>query len=182
MRRMMHSLPISLRFELNGALTTASVVLTGQRRFEVAIGEQPAVGVELDELAEHQARFVCDGLFESAAFLRDGASLLLHYRGVPLRIEDKTRAASARQGDAASDGKLRASMNGRVVAVMAAVGDLVEAGQPILTLEAMKMEHVHAAPVAGRVAALHVKIGDQVAASRVVVEIEATATEPAAAG
>jgi geranyl-CoA carboxylase alpha subunit len=178
-RRMMHSLPISLRFELNGVLATASVTLTGQHRFEVTIGER-SVAVEVDELSEHRARFVCDGLFESAAFLRDGASLLLHYRGVPLRIEDKTRAASARQGDAASDGKLRASMNGRVVAVLAAVGDRVEAGQPMVTLEAMKMEHIHAAPMAGRVTALHVKTGDQVAASRVVVEIEATAQEPAA--
>ncbi len=182
-RRMMHSLPISLRFEQNGVLATASVTLTGQRRFDVLIGERTVV-VELDELAEHKARFTCDGLFESADFLRDGAALLLHYRGVPLRFDDRTRAASARQGDAASDGKLRASMNGRVVAVMAAVGDTVEAGQPMVTLEAMKMEHIHLAPVAGRVTALHVKTGDQVAASRVVVEIEATltGTEPARIG
>ena len=70
-------------------------------------------------------------------------------------------------------------MNGRVVAVMTAVGDMVEAGQPMVTLEAMKMEHIHAAPVAGKVIALHVKTGDQVAASRVVVEIEAVVKEPA---
>jgi len=40
-------------------------------------------------------------------------------------------------------------------------------------LEAMKMEHVHAAPVAGKVVALHVVDGEQVQAHRVVVEIEA---------
>ena len=180
-RRLMHSLPISLRFEQDGVPATAGVTLSGQRRFDVLIGERTVV-VELDELGEQQARFICDGLFERADFLRDGATLLLHYRGVPLRFEDKTRVASARQGDAASDGKLRASMNGRVVAVMAAVGDTVEAGQPLVTLEAMKMEHIHAAPVAGRVSALHVKAGDQVAASRVVVEIEAAAAGPAPAG
>ncbi|QNK71881.1 acetyl-CoA carboxylase biotin carboxylase subunit [Variovorax sp. PAMC28562] len=179
-RRMSHSLPISLRFEVGGKLTTAGVVLTGQRHFDVTIGAQTTV-VELDEVTDNEAHFVCDGLFEKAAFRRDGALLLLHYRGVPVRIEDKTRAASARQGDAAGDGKLRASMNGRVVAVMTAVGDLVEAGQPMVTLEAMKMEHIHAAPVAGKVTALHVKTGDQVAASRVVVEIEATVKEPATA-
>jgi geranyl-CoA carboxylase alpha subunit len=98
-----------------------------------------------------------------------------------VRIEDKTRAASAKQGEAGGDGKLRASMNGRVVAVMAAVGDIVEAGQPMVTLEAMKMEHIHAAPVAGKVTALHVKTGDQVAASRIVVEIEAAAKDAAPA-
>jgi geranyl-CoA carboxylase alpha subunit len=55
------------------------------------------------------------------------------------------------------------------------VGDAVQAGQPLVTLEAMKMEHVHAAPRAGRLVALHVKMGDQVAAQRVVAEIEAVA-------
>jgi geranyl-CoA carboxylase alpha subunit len=97
--------------------------------------------------------------------------LLLHYRGRQFRVEDHTRAAALKSGEAAGDGKLRASMNGRVVCVMVAVGDTVRAGQPMLTLEAMKMEHVHAAPSSGRVTALHVKTGDQVAASRVVAEL-----------
>jgi geranyl-CoA carboxylase alpha subunit len=63
-------------------------------------------------------------------------------------------------------------MNGRVVAVLVAVGERVVAGQPIVTLEAMKMEHIHAAPLAGVVKALNVAIGDQVPARRVVAEIE----------
>ena len=174
-RRLTHSLPISLRFELQGRALNAAVVLTRQRHFEVTIGEANHV-VELDEIEDSTARFVCDGVYESASFHRDGASLLLHYRGLPVQVQDKTRAATARQGDAGGDGKVRASMNGRVVAVAAAVGDMVEAGQPVVTLEAMKMEHIHAAPVAGRITAVHVKAGDQVAASRVVVEIEVSET------
>ena len=62
-------------------------------------------------------------------------------------------------------------MNGRVVAVLAAAGDTVEAGQPIVTLEAMKMEHLHCGAVLGPLTALHVKAGEQVAASRVVAEL-----------
>ena len=174
-RRLTHRLPISLRFELQGLVLNASVVLTRQRHFEVAIGEASHV-VELDEIDGSTAHFVCDGVYEHASFHRDGTSLLLHYRGLPVQVQDKTRAATARQGDAGGDGKVRASMNGRVVAVLAAVGDMVEAGQPVVTLEAMKMEHIHAAPVAGRITAVHVKTGDQVAASRVVVEIEVAET------
>ncbi|UUZ68816.1 acetyl-CoA carboxylase biotin carboxyl carrier protein subunit [Polaromonas sp. P2-4] len=68
-------------------------------------------------------------------------------------------------------------MNGRVVAVFAAVGDRVEAGQPIITLEAMKMEHVHAAPLSGIVKALNVAAGDQVPVSRIMAEIEADAEQ-----
>ena len=74
-------------------------------------------------------------------------------------------------------------MNCRVVNVMVAIGDQVEAGQPMVTLEAMKMEHIHVAPAAGRVGAVHVQVGDQAAAMRVIAEIEfeAPPAEPAKA-
>jgi geranyl-CoA carboxylase alpha subunit len=86
-------------------------------------------------------------------------------------VHDHTRAAAVKQ-DAVSDGKLRAAMNGRVVAVAVSVGQRVTRGQSLLTLEAMKMEHVHAAPASGVVKTLRVAVGDQVAASRVVAEID----------
>jgi geranyl-CoA carboxylase alpha subunit len=44
-----------------------------------------------------------------------------------------------------------------------------------MTLEAMKMEHVHAAPVAGVIAAIDVVEGEQVTTGKIVVEIEADA-------
>ena len=64
-------------------------------------------------------------------------------------------------------------MNGRVVAVLVKPGDQVAAGQPVMTLEAMKMEHVHTAGVAGTVAAIDVAEGEQVTTGKIVVEIEA---------
>jgi geranyl-CoA carboxylase alpha subunit len=65
-------------------------------------------------------------------------------------------------------------MNGRVVAVLVKPGDRVTAGQAVMTLEAMKMEHVHTAAIAGVVAAIDVADGEQVTTGRVVVEIEAS--------
>jgi len=53
-------------------------------------------------------------------------------------------------------------MPGRVVRVMVAPGDAIEAGAVLLVLEAMKMEHAVRAPVAGTVGELHVAVGDQV--------------------
>jgi geranyl-CoA carboxylase alpha subunit len=174
-RRLPHKLPISLRFELAGQVRHASVALIASRRFQVRLDAQ-AFAIELIEHGDDSVRFACDGVHESAAYWRDGTQLWLQYRDRALRIEDTTRAASARQGGAGGgDGKLRASMNGRVVAVLVEPGQVVRAGQPLLTLEAMKMEHVHAAPVSGRLAALHVRIGDQVEARRVVAEIEVDA-------
>jgi geranyl-CoA carboxylase alpha subunit len=72
-------------------------------------------------------------------------------------------------------------MNGRVVATFAAVGDIVEAGQSILALEAMKMEHLHVAAIAGALKSLHVAKGDQVSAGKVLAEIEPAST-PSAKG
>ncbi len=56
-------------------------------------------------------------------------------------------------------GSLLAPMPGTVARIVAAVGDQVRAGQPLLYLEAMKMEHAISAPVAGAVAELPVAPG-----------------------
>ena len=71
------------------------------------------------------------------------------------------------------DGKVRASMNGRVVALHIAAGDRVEAGQQLVVVEAMKMELGHASPVAGTVTAVHVETGSQVNVDAVMVEVAA---------
>jgi len=59
-------------------------------------------------------------------------------------------------------GALAAPMPGTVVRVEVRVGDSVKAGQPLIWLEAMKMEHVVHAPEAGTVAELPVVVGQQV--------------------
>ena len=53
-------------------------------------------------------------------------------------------------------------MPGGVLAVHVAIGDRVEAGEPIATLEAMKMEHAVLAPSPGLVTDIRVEPGDQV--------------------
>jgi propionyl-CoA carboxylase alpha chain len=60
-------------------------------------------------------------------------------------------------------GGLTAPMPGKVLATHVEVGMVVEKGQLMLILEAMKMEHRITAPVAGKVTALHASAGDQVA-------------------
>ncbi len=72
-------------------------------------------------------------------------------------------------GAAASGGGPTAPVPGRVVAVMVAVGDAVEAGQTLVVMEAMKMEHKIAAVEAGTVTELRCAVGDQVDAHQVLV-------------
>ena len=64
-------------------------------------------------------------------------------------------------GGGASDGSLRAPMPGRIVSVPAAAGQAVAKGQPVVVLEAMKMEHALTAPFDGVVEAISVAVGDQ---------------------
>jgi propionyl-CoA carboxylase alpha chain len=59
-------------------------------------------------------------------------------------------------------GSLTASMPGSVVRVLVSDGDVVEAGQPVVVLEAMKMEHTLTAPSAGTVTSIAVAVGAQV--------------------
>ena len=73
-------------------------------------------------------------------------------------------------------------MTGKVVALHAVVGTFVEAGQPVITIEAMKMEHTHTAPVSGVLSQLMAELNQQVAAHRVVAEITVAAADDAAGG
>jgi 3-methylcrotonyl-CoA carboxylase alpha subunit len=72
-----------------------------------------------------------------------------------------------------AEGSLTAPMPGKVIALIAKVGDRVEKGTPLLILEAMKMEHTIAAPTAGTVKAFHFAVGDQVSDGSELLEFEA---------
>ena len=67
---------------------------------------------------------------------------------------------------------LTAPMPGTVIRLLVAPGDCVAARQPLLVLEAMKMETPLAAPYDARVRAVHVAEGDRVAGGAVLVELE----------
>jgi acetyl/propionyl-CoA carboxylase alpha subunit len=108
----------------------------------------------------------------------DGAAHVdLDGRSVPFRIAPppdvgvSERAAIAAHHDGGS-ATVAAPMPGLVLAVHELVGSTVDAGDPLVTLEAMKMEHTVAAPLTGRVAELAVAAGEQVARGQVLVVVE----------
>ena len=72
------------------------------------------------------------------------------------------------------EGGLKAPMPGKVIALMASAGSIVEKGAPLLVLEAMKMEHTITAPNRGKVKAFHYAPGDQVADGAELVDFEAS--------
>jgi len=80
-------------------------------------------------------------------------------------------------GSAAEQGSLLAPMPGNVIRLGAAVGDTVTAGQPLIWLEAMKMEHTISAPVDGVLTELNVNTGQQVEVGAVLARVEAPEAE-----
>jgi propionyl-CoA carboxylase alpha chain len=82
----------------------------------------------------------------------------------------------------AEPGSLVAPMPGNVVRIEAAVGQEIAAGQPVLVLEAMKMEHQIVAPADGRLTQIRVAAGDQVQAGDVLATVAAEDTAADDAG
>jgi propionyl-CoA carboxylase alpha chain len=76
-------------------------------------------------------------------------------------------------GSAVEKGSLVAPMPGNVIRLGAAVGDTVTTGQPLIWLEAMKMEHTITAPADGVLAELNVASGQQVEVGAVLARVEA---------
>jgi 3-methylcrotonyl-CoA carboxylase alpha subunit len=87
------------------------------------------------------------------------AYVLRHGRQTRLRIKDVT-AATAEGSE--SDGVIKAPMHGKVLELLADVGDRVASGQRLAVIEAMKMEHTLRAPFAGVVMQVPVGTGAQV--------------------
>lgn len=94
----------------------------------------------------------------------------LHLGGETLAV--RIGDAVARRPGARRPEGLEAPMPGAVTRVAVTEGEIVTAGQPIVAVEAMKMEHVIRAPHAGRVVALRVRQGEQVEAGAVVAELQ----------
>ena len=102
----------------------------------------------------------------------DPAGDLLHLTGAGTTTTFRVVPRFTVPGMEAPSGGLVAPMPGRVLEVRAAVGDTVTAGQTMLVLEAMKMEHHMTAPFDGTVTEVRVTAGDQVENGAVLLVIE----------
>jgi geranyl-CoA carboxylase alpha subunit len=172
-RTLAATFPIPVRIELDHGIHDLDIVRIRDGTY-VANVDGGACRFEIDELGRDAIRFRVNGVMESASFLRDRDRLYVLHRGVTLTVRDLTLAApAAAAAVTGGDGKVRAAMSGRVVAVLVKQGERVVAGQPVMTLEAMKMEHVHTAPIAGTISAIDVAEGEQLTTGKIVVAIEA---------
>ena len=100
----------------------------------------------------------------------NGAVWQTHGPAGDIQIEELPRFVIP--DEAELSGGLTAPMPGKILATEVAEGDVVAAGQLLVVLEAMKMEHRIVAPAAGTITRVHIDVGDQVEKDVVLVDLE----------
>lgn len=100
--------------------------------------------------------------------------LWIHLNGKTFVYESEAeKKREKKKHSAGHAGDLLAPMPGKVTKVLGQVGEQVQKGEPILVMEAMKMEYTLKAEGPGFIEAVHCKVGDQVTLGKVLVKIKA---------
>lgn len=154
-------------FQLGGEATETAVARDGDG-FAVRLGDR-SVRARVRRLgAGALAIALGDGRVIRAAVTRQGDKRWVTVGGATVVLERQT--GRRRQADTHAGG-LESPLPGRVLAVDVDPGDVVHAGQTLLLIEAMKMEHPIKAPRAGVVSAIRCKAGDMVQPGVALVEL-----------
>ncbi len=127
-----------------------------------------------EAMPDGKLRLVGDGGVIVAEVTPAGARRFVRL-GVLDFVLDRESGARQRTTASSHDGGLDAPMPGVITKVMVVVGDEVSKGQPLVALEAMKMEHLIRAPVPGRVKRVDASPGQMVQAGATLVELEGPA-------
>jgi propionyl-CoA carboxylase alpha chain len=140
---------VSYRFDRDGRLEKLQVgdaLMSDARLFQCAAGE-----VDMEAGGVRRRYEVRAG--EGSVVYTQSALATMTLHELPRFPVPETVSAA---------GSLLAPMPGIVISVLVGVGEVVERGQPLILIEAMKMEHEIVAPADGLLAELHVEEGHQV--------------------
>jgi len=151
--------------EFDGGKRDCLVAPSGAGKWHVA-----GIGVELVERHDGSLCLRAGGNVHVLNYEIDGDRLLLRFGGRNHVLRDLRFLPPQALQVAGGDGQLRAPMNGKVAALPAAIGETAKAGQTLVVLEAMKMEHAMAAPCDCILRSLYVKQGEQVAPGTILLE------------
>jgi biotin carboxyl carrier protein len=144
---------------LNGQLRTPDIRQVGERRYHCVDGTD-SYSVELLEVDPDRKQFVFMlGGQRVQVQLKDEIDLVVEKLGMAQATEAVVREVAA-------------PMPGLIVGLNVEVGQAVQEGDSLLTLEAMKMENVVKSPVSGTVAAVHVQAGDSVEKKQILISFE----------
>lgn len=156
---------------LYGGRELELVCSTRDARLRVGTGGSEEV-LEVQRLADGELLLRAGDRIVHGHVRRTADAVEVTWEGRMWRLERATPVAGGAEAGEAPAGRLLAPMSGRVVAVSCRKGQQVSAGEALVLVEAMKMEHRIEAPFAGTVKSLAVAEGDQVDIGQPVAELE----------
>ena len=163
--------PLGRRFRQTLLQVDGELVTVREQDGSASVGDKQASLVATIDAQTINLHWGNNGLRARHAH-KDDNTLLLFVAGQAHRISLNPSRESARHDDEAG---FIAPMSGTIVALHVSAGDTVAAGDAVITLEAMKMEHTLRATVQGGVHDFHVAAGDSVSEGTLLVEFEETA-------
>ena len=112
------------------------------------------------------------GVKKQVRYEKVNGQLWLHVDGETFCFETvRRKGRGSGRGSKSEPGKIRAQMPGKILKLMVEQGAKVDVGQPLVAMEAMKMEYVLKADLAGVVEAIGCSIGDQVSLGQLLVQL-----------
>ncbi|MEV4459003.1 biotin carboxylase N-terminal domain-containing protein [Microbispora sp. NPDC049633] len=146
--------PMPVRVRVRGAAGDA----------EIEVNERSLGRARLERTGSEEAAVTLGGVTRRYAVARNRDTVWLAEggRAWPVTRHEPGDPQDRQGGALAGDGVVRSPMPGTVLLVKAAEGDRVSAGQPLVVVEAMKMEHTLTAPADGVLAELRARPGQTV--------------------
>jgi biotin carboxyl carrier protein len=157
---------------VNKETIQATLSRHGNTGYSVSAGE---ISFTLNDLAFAPIgfSFTVDGHSECAEVFAGRSGIWVKTPRGTCSLEEIQPALKKRETDPLAHAReIRSPLPGKVVSIKAAVGDPLEAGDTVLVIESMKMEHLLKAPTAGKVKAIKALPGDVVEANTVLVELD----------
>lgn len=145
----------------------------GLSSYRIAVDDQPPLEVESCRPVPDVLSLLLNGGTWEAGLVRSDEGFDVELIGVrhEAAVVDPRRKALRLAGGSAG-GTIITKMPGRIVAILVEEGQAVEKGQPVVIVEAMKMENPLKATLAGTVSRILVAPGDLVEAKTVLVELD----------
>ena len=160
----------SYEFVFEGDKTSATVDIQGDI-LKIKVGER---GFDFQKIGENLYSSYVNGHRSTIAVVKHKGVYYIDFDSLHLEVREPSEDGFA-GGDADHAGakdKIFAPMPGKIVKIMVAVGDEVTVKQPMVVVEAMKMENQVNSRAAGKVKAVNFEAGDQVDTEQPIIELE----------